>query len=92
MTGTTKPTWIVDKERTKRAEARETIWLFGLHAVRDALMNPAREKLRLVLTKNALDKLAEAVAASGMEPELTDPRHFNTPTSIGSTCHQARTG
>ena len=61
-TGTTKPTWVIDKERGKRAEAKETVWLFGLHAVRDALVNPAREKLRLVLTKNALDKLEEAVA------------------------------
>ena len=87
MSGTTKPTWIVDKERAKRSEARETVWLFGLHAVRDALLNPAREKLRLVLTKNALDKLAEAVAQSGMDPELTDPRSFNVPIAEDSV-HQ----
>jgi 23S rRNA (guanosine2251-2'-O)-methyltransferase len=54
---------VVDKERGRKAEAKETVWLFGLHAVRDALVNPRREKLRLVVTKNALDKLAEAVAA-----------------------------
>lgn len=87
MSGTTKPTWIVDKERTKRAEAKETVWLFGLHAVRDALVNPAREKLRLVVTKNALDKLAEAVAVSGMAPELTDPRNFRVPIAEDSV-HQ----
>lgn len=87
MSGTTKPTWIVDKERAKRSEARETVWLFGLHAVRDALVNPAREKLRLVVTKNALDKLAEAVAISGIEPELTDPRGFNVPIAEDSV-HQ----
>ena len=52
-----KPAWVIDKERAKRAAEKETVWLFGLHAVRDALMNPAREKLRLVLTKNAYDKL-----------------------------------
>jgi hypothetical protein len=34
----------------------------GLHAVRDALLNPRREKLRLIVTKNAADKLADAVA------------------------------
>ncbi|MCU0899104.1 MAG: 23S rRNA (guanosine(2251)-2'-O)-methyltransferase RlmB [Cypionkella sp.] len=85
--GTTKPTWVIDKERGKRLEARETVWLFGLHAVRDALMNPAREKLRLVLTKNALDKLEEAVAASGMEPEIADPRRFDVPIDEGSV-HQ----
>ncbi|MES2843858.1 MAG: 23S rRNA (guanosine(2251)-2'-O)-methyltransferase RlmB [Pseudomonadota bacterium] len=87
MTGTKKPTWIVDKERNRRAEAKETVWLFGLHAVRDALMNPAREKLRLVLTKNALDKLEQAVAASGMEPEVVDPRRFDVPIDEGSV-HQ----
>ncbi|MBC7477327.1 MAG: 23S rRNA (guanosine(2251)-2'-O)-methyltransferase RlmB [Pseudorhodobacter sp.] len=87
MSGTTKPTWIVDKERAKRAEAKETVWLFGLHAVRDALVNPAREKLRLVVTKNALDKLAEAVALSGITPELTDPRNFHVPIAEDSV-HQ----
>jgi 23S rRNA (guanosine2251-2'-O)-methyltransferase len=87
MAGTVKPTWIVDKERSRRAEAKETVWLFGLHAVRDALMNPKREKLRLVVTKNALDKLEEAVALSGMEPELTDPRRFDVPIDEGSV-HQ----
>ncbi|MEF3046246.1 23S rRNA (guanosine(2251)-2'-O)-methyltransferase RlmB [Pseudotabrizicola sp. L79] len=86
-TGTKKPTWVVDKERNKRMEAKETVWLFGLHAVRDALLNPKREKLRLVVTKNALDKLQEAVIASGMEPELTEPRDFAVPIDDGSV-HQ----
>lgn len=86
-TGTKKPTWVVDKERGKRAEARETVWLFGIHAVRDALMNPNREKLRLVVTKNALDKLEEAVGFAGIEPEVTDPRSFSVPIDEGSV-HQ----
>lgn len=86
-TGTKKPTWVVDKERGRRAEARETVWLFGIHAVRDALLNPRREKLRLVLTKNALDKLEAAVAASGMETEIADPRRFDVPIDEGSV-HQ----
>ena len=74
-----KPQWVIDKEKTKRATAAETLWLFGLHAVRDALMNPAREKVRLVVTKNALDKLADAVAEAGIEPEMSDPRRFAAP-------------
>jgi len=82
-----KPDWVIEKERAKRAAAAETLWLFGLHAVRDALMNPAREKLRLVLTKNAADKLGEAIAASGMTPEISDPRKFAAPIEAGSV-HQ----
>ncbi len=86
-TGAKKPTWVVDKERNRRAEAKETVWLFGLHAVRDALMNPKREKLRLVVTKNALDKLEEAVAFAGIAPEIADPRRFEAPIDEGSV-HQ----
>lgn len=82
-----KPAWVVDKERKARSEAKETVWLFGLHAVRDALMNPRREKLRLIVTRNALDKLAEAVAEAGIEPEVVDPRKFTAPIDEGSV-HQ----
>jgi 23S rRNA (guanosine2251-2'-O)-methyltransferase len=74
-----KPAWVIDKERARSARARETVWLFGLHAVRDALLNPRRERLRLVLTPNALDKLRDAVGLSGMEPEVSDPRRFAAP-------------
>jgi 23S rRNA (guanosine2251-2'-O)-methyltransferase len=73
-----KPTWVVDKERAKRAAAHETVWLFGLHAVRDALLNPARTRLKLVLTRNAADKLGEAIAAGGLEPEIVEPRKFES--------------
>jgi len=82
-----KPSWVIDKERGKRAAAAETLWLFGLHAVRDALVNPARDKLRLVVTRNAADKLAEAIAAAGLDPEIADPRKFPVPLDPGSV-HQ----
>ncbi len=74
-----KPKWVVEKEQAKRKAASETVWLFGLHAVRDALANPAREKLRLIVTRNAADKLADAIAESGMTPEMADPRRFTAP-------------
>lgn len=86
-TGSRKPTWVIDKERARRAEAKETVWLFGIHAVRDALLNPAREKLRLVVTKNAHDRLADAIAESGMEPDIVDPRKFDVPIDESSV-HQ----
>ncbi|MDO5642752.1 MAG: 23S rRNA (guanosine(2251)-2'-O)-methyltransferase RlmB [Paracoccus sp. (in: a-proteobacteria)] len=69
-----KPDWVIAKERAKKASAAETIWLFGLHAVRDALANPAREKLRLVVTQNALARLGNV---AGMTPEITDARVFD---------------
>lgn len=76
---TKKPSWVIDKERAKRASSAETVWLFGIHAVRDALLNPEREKIRLVVTKNAADRLADAIPESGMEPEIVDPRKFDVP-------------
>ncbi|MBU2358409.1 MAG: 23S rRNA (guanosine(2251)-2'-O)-methyltransferase RlmB [Alphaproteobacteria bacterium] len=82
-----KPKWVIEKEQAKRMAASETIWLFGLHAVRDALLNPKRVKLRLVVTRNALDKLEDAVAGSGVEPEISDPRKFAAPIDPGSV-HQ----
>lgn len=82
-----KPKWVVQKEQDKKVEARETLWLFGLHAVRDALENPAREKLHLTVTPNAQAKLEEAIAASGIEAEVVDPRKFRPPIDQGSV-HQ----
>ncbi|WP_050931529.1 23S rRNA (guanosine(2251)-2'-O)-methyltransferase RlmB [Aestuariivita boseongensis] len=82
-----KPKWVVEKEQAKKAQAAQTVWLFGLHAVRDALGNPARDKLRLIVTQNAEAKLADAIAASGLTPEVVDPRKFNAPLDPGSV-HQ----
>ncbi len=82
-----KPKWVIEKEQGRRAAAAETVWLFGLHAVRDALLNPARERVRLVLTKNAADRLAEAITQSGMTPEIEEPRKFSAPLDPGSV-HQ----
>jgi len=82
-----KPRWVIDKEQAKKAASAETVWLFGLHAVRDALENPCREKLRLIVTRNAADKLAGAITASGMTPEMVDPRKFTAPLDPGSV-HQ----
>ena len=82
-----KPAWVIKKERSRRAAASETLWLFGLHAVRDALLNPARDRRRLVMTRNAADKLGNAIAASGMKPDIVAPRDFDVPLDVGSV-HQ----
>ncbi|MEQ9261361.1 MAG: 23S rRNA (guanosine(2251)-2'-O)-methyltransferase RlmB [Roseovarius sp.] len=74
-----KPKWVVEKEQAKKAAAAETVWLFGLHAVRDALLNPARTKLRLVLTQNAADKLKDALQEAEITPEIVDARRFTAP-------------
>ncbi len=82
-----KPSWVIDKEQARKAAGQETLWLFGLHAVRDALLNPRREKRRLVVTLNARDKLAEAIEAAGIVPEMSDARRFSAPVDPGSV-HQ----
>jgi 23S rRNA (guanosine2251-2'-O)-methyltransferase len=82
-----KPKWVVQKEQDKKAEANATLWLFGLHAVRDALANPAREKLRLMVTPNAQAKLQDAIDAAGITAEVVDPRKFRPPIDPGSV-HQ----
>lgn len=74
-----KPDWVVEKERARKGAGAESLWLFGLHAVRDALANPAREKLRLVVTKNAHARLAEAIALASITPEIREPRRFDVP-------------
>ena len=74
-----KPLWIVEKERQRSAGNAETVWLFGLHAVRDALENPMRERIRLMVTKNASDKLSDSILKSGINAEVIDPRKFNPP-------------
>ena len=81
-----KPKWAIERDRARKAEP-EAVWLFGLHAVRDALLNPRRERRRLIVTRNAADRLAEAISQAGIEPELADARRFPAPLDPNSV-HQ----
>ena len=81
-----KPKWVIEREKARKL-GPQPVWLFGLHAVRDALENPARRRHRLIVTKNALAKLEDAVSAAGAEPEIADARKFPAPLDPGSV-HQ----
>jgi 23S rRNA (guanosine2251-2'-O)-methyltransferase len=75
-----KPAWAIGRERLREGRGEDgTLWLFGVHAVRDALGNPVRRRRRLVVTRNAADRLADAITASGMPAEIVDPRRFDVP-------------
>ena len=63
------------------------VWLFGLHAVRDALANPERKLHRLIATRNAIARLDGLHERRGMEPEIADARRFTAPLDPGSV-HQ----
>ncbi|MEH6835524.1 MULTISPECIES: 23S rRNA (guanosine(2251)-2'-O)-methyltransferase RlmB [Falsihalocynthiibacter] len=74
-----KPKWVIEKEQDKRLARASRVWMFGIHAVRDALRNPNRERLRLMVTQNAYDRLESDILASGMEPEIVPTRKFSAP-------------
>ena len=46
-----KPKWVIKKEKDEKTVQKKTYWIFGLHAVRDALVNQNRKKFRLMMTK-----------------------------------------
>jgi 23S rRNA (guanosine2251-2'-O)-methyltransferase len=82
-----KPAWAIGRERAQREAAEGAVWLFGLHAVREALANPVRECRTLVVTRNAADRLAAEIAASGLTPRVADARRFDAPLDPASV-HQ----
>ena len=51
--------------------------LYGVHTVVEALANPARKHVKLYVTKNGLDRLGDAIAQSGLEPEMKMPAELD---------------
>ena len=74
-----KPEWVIKKEKDPENKLNNHVWLFGLHAVRDALDNPNRIKYTLMVTPNAQTKLTASIESSGVQTKIVDPRKFFSP-------------
>jgi 23S rRNA (guanosine2251-2'-O)-methyltransferase len=62
------------RPRSPEERRPDALWIYGLHPVLAALANPRREIRRILATKNALARLAEAGATLPLAPEETTPR------------------
>ena len=82
-----KPEWVTSKEKNYREGNYNKVWLYGIHAVRDALYNKKRIKHQLIITPNAQQKLKDAILNSALTPEVIDPRKFLPPLERNSV-HQ----
>jgi 23S rRNA (guanosine2251-2'-O)-methyltransferase len=60
--------------RSPEERRPEAFWIYGLHPVIAALGNPGRRVKRILATRNALSRLAEAGAELSIPPEETEPR------------------
>lgn len=61
-----------DAQRERRREGPYTHLLYGFHSVREALDNPRRRLLRLLVTENALARLKES-GPLPIEPQIVRP-------------------
>ena len=82
-----KSEWIIKKEKKRKKQFEDTFWLYGLHAVKDALMNINRTKKELILTPNAHDKLSKFLDLASFDPTVIEPRKFLPPIDKNSV-HQ----
>lgn len=74
-----KPEWVINKEREPVTKLNNRVWLFGIHAVKDALDNPKRLKHSLMVTPNARIKLSTSLENSNVSTKIIDPRKFLPP-------------
>ncbi|GBF27613.1 23S rRNA (guanosine-2'-O-)-methyltransferase RlmB [bacterium MnTg02] len=81
---------IMSKQRHHKRDQRRNNspnTLFGLHAVEAALFNPARNLHRLYATRNAAEKLSEALSRRNVIPEIVEPKVIDRLTGP-DTVHQ----
>jgi 23S rRNA (guanosine2251-2'-O)-methyltransferase len=64
------------ENRVRKADLTR-VRLWGIHAVEAALRNPARIIRHLKVTENARHRLADAIVARKLEPEVVNPREFD---------------
>ena len=74
-----KPEWVINKEKDPENKLDNRVWLFGTHAVKDALDNPNRVKHSLMVTPNARIKLSVSIEKSQVSLQIFDPRKFLPP-------------
>jgi 23S rRNA (guanosine2251-2'-O)-methyltransferase len=65
------------KNRGKPAPAADRLFLFGLHPVEAALLNPRRPVLRVLATENAARRLDGPLRKRGLTPEIVIPRSLD---------------
>lgn len=62
-----------DARRERRGEPGDPVILYGWHTVTAALANPARRFRKLLVTENALRRLAEDGITLPIAPEVVRP-------------------
>ena len=87
MNNSKKSEWVIQKEKQKKKRSDDTFWIYGLHAVKDALANTNRTKKKLMLTPNAYNKLSKYLNLNLFNPEVIEPRNFFPPIDKNSV-HQ----
>ena len=81
-----KSEWVENKEKPEKKTASR-VWIYGIHAVRDAIKNQNRVKYRFMLTQNAHKKFKDLLITSPLVPEVLHPRKFLPPLER-NTVHQ----
>ncbi len=72
-------------DESRASPPRESVWVYGLHAVSAALENPARKTRRLIATTGAVEKLPQA--GPHWRPEIVERQEIDAALPPGAV-HQ----